>query len=506
MKHEKLNEALGHLQDKYIAEAAHYKKRKSIRWIGPIAAVLAVAILVAAIWRPMAPAPDTPQMSENQQNSGPVPDIQIDHRDPDAQDYIPLLQLSCQVAGAQYPKMTKNPEIPNGGDYEAWRADQLSLHSQPEGYADSLDSFWTELNTAILSGANGSNVTCSPVNIYMALSMLAEITDGESRQQILDILGADSIESLRTQAKQVWQGHYNNDQLSTSILANSLWLQENYGFNMDTANLLAQNYYASVFEGNLGSQEMNEVLKTWLNQETGGLLNDQIQNVSMDPNTVLALASTIYYQVQWVNKFAEEKTTDGTFHGAKGDTTAEFMNKTLTYGPYYWGEHFGAVALGLEDGSRMWLFLPDEGVAPEEIVEEVHAFLQKHPHHYNSGYENRKDIQVNLSLPKFDINADLHLEDTLKSMGITDVFDVTQADFTPILPNADDGYISDVKHAARVTIDEEGVTAAAFTLILRCGSAMPPDDEVDFVLDRPFLFCVESEDDLPLFTGIVNEP
>lgn len=506
MKHEKLNEALCQLQDQHIAEAARYKKRKPIRWIGPIAAVLALAILVGAIWRPMAPAPDTLQLSGNSQDSDRVPDIQLEHRDPDAQDYIPLLQLSCQVAGAQYPKMTKNPEIPNGGDYEAWWQDRLTLHTQPEGYADSLDDFWTELDSAVLSGADGSNVTCSPVNIYMALSMLAEITDGESRQQILDVLGSGSIEALRTQAKHVWQGHYNNDQLSTSILANSLWLQENYGFNMETANFLAANYYASVFEGDLGSQKMNEALKTWLNQETGGLLNDQIQNVSMDPNTVLALASTIYYQVQWANKFAEENNTEGTFHGAKGDTTAEFMNKTLTYGPYYWGEHFGAVALGLEDGSRMWLFLPDEGVAPEEIVEEVHDFLQKHPHHYNSGYENQKYIRVNLSLPKFDISADLRLEQTLMDMGITDVFDVAKADFTPILLNDDEGYISNVKHAARVTIDEEGVTAAAFTLILRCGSAMPPDDEVDFVLDRPFLFCVESEDDLPLFTGIVNEP
>ena len=63
-----------------------------------------------------------------------------------------------------------------------------------------------------------------------------------------------------------------------------------------------------------------------------------------------------------------------------------------------------------------------------------------------------------------------------------------------------------VKHATRISIDEKGVTAAAFTLIIRCGAAPPPEDEVDFVLDRPFMFCIESEDDLPLFTGIVNEP
>ena len=505
MKHEKLNEALSEMQDRHIGEAAHYKKRKPMmRWIAPIAAVLAVAILAGAFWRPLSTTPDTPQFSGNLQGVNRLPGQSSESQQPEINH---LIQLRYLVAKPEYPTMEANPELEqNGGDYDKWREDKKALHDQPEGYADSLDDFWLKFNQSVLTDTSGNNVTCSPVNFYMALAMLAEITDGESRQQILDVLGADSIEALRTQAKQVWQAHYYNDVLSTSILANSLWLQENYGFHMDTANLLAENYYASVFQGNLGSSEMNEALRAWLDEQTGGLLGDQIENVSMDPNTVLALASTIYYKVQWVNGFNEKLNTEATFHGAKGDTTEEFMNKTLTYGPYYWGEHFGAVALNLEDGSRMWLFLPDEGYTPEDITEEIHAFLQARPYLFNSGYENQKDIKVNLSLPKFDIHADLNLADTLKEMGITDIFDVNEADFTPILPDDDEGFISDVKHAARVAIDEEGVTAAAFTLILRCGAAPPPDDEIDFVLDRPFMFCIESEDNLPLFTGIVNEP
>ena len=78
----------------------------------------------------------------------------------------------------------------------------------------------------LLSNTKGENAACSPVNIYLALAMLAETTDGNSRQQILDLLGADSIDKIRTQAEQVWKAHYNNDGLTTSILANSLWLEE----------------------------------------------------------------------------------------------------------------------------------------------------------------------------------------------------------------------------------------------------------------------------------------
>ena len=42
--------------------------------------------------------------------------------------------------------------------------------------------------------------------------------------------------------------------------------------------------------------------------------------------------------------------------------------------------------------------------------------------------------------------------------------------------------------------------------MMEAGAAMPPDEEVDFILDRPFLFVIESHDGLPLFVGTVNTP
>jgi len=256
-----------------------------------------------------------------------------------------------------------------------------------------------------------------------------------------------------------------------------------------------------VFRGDLGTAEMDAALQSWLNEQTRGLLRKQTQSVRFDPMTVLALATTIDYQVQWRDfQFSEKANTQGIFHGATGDTTETFMHTELSYGPYYWSEHFGAVSLPLEDGSKMWLILPDEGVTPEEIAGEVAAFLA------DPNKKDQKRIRVNLALPKFDVSSQRDVADTLQQLGVTDVFDSGKADFSPILPADDGGYVSSINHAARVVIDEKGVTAAAFTVIMRAGAGMPPEDQVDFTLDRPFLFCVESRDGLPLFAGIVNEP
>ena len=75
-----------------------------------------------------------------------------------------------------------------------------------------------------------------------------------------------------------------------------------------------------------------------------------------------------------------------------------------------------------------------------------------------------------------------------------------------VIENADGVFLSKAEHAARVAIDEEGVTAAAYTVMMEAGAAEPPDEEIDFTLDRPFVFAITSQDGLPLFIGVVNTP
>ena len=92
----------------------------------------------------------------------------------------------------------------------------------------------------------------------------------------------------------------------------------------------------------------------------------------------------------------------------------------------------------------------------------------------------------------------------LKALGITSAFN-HEANFSPIL-SEQEAWLDAVNHAARVKIDEEGVEAAAYTVMAVAGAARPPEDEMDFILDRPFLFLITSRDNLPLFAGVVNNP
>ena len=401
---------------------------------------------------------------------------------------------------APYPNEAKYSGAKYEAAYDAWSADRRARNTAASSVDGALDDYVRAALPALLSGADGKNAVCSPVNVYMALSMLAEVTDGDTRAQILSLLGADSMESLRKTAGNVWAANYQNDGAVTSILADSLWLSDSMDYNSNTLARLADSYYASAYRGEMGSEAFNEALRRWINEQTGGLLKDSADGLSLAPETVIALASTIYFRAKWGSEFSKSATTDGVFHAPDGDVTHKFMHETME-STYYAADNFAAVGKYLEGSGTMWFLLPDEGVTPEELLTSGAVdflLLQENA--------ESKFMTIDLSVPKFDISADTELSAALHALGVTDVFDADTADFSPLTDNAGGIFLSQAKHAARVAIDEEGIIAAAYTVMAAAGAAMPPEERVDFMLDRPFLFAVTGGSGAVLFAGIVNAP
>ncbi len=447
MRRERLEQAMNEISDQHIAEAANKKKRVHLTWVGSVAAALAVVILGLAILRPFAAAK--------------------------------------AVSLADYP------------NYE-WK----SRHDQMEDEMLELKHFFSQSIAQTLSGST-ENQTYSPVNLYMALCLMAEVSD--SNEQILELLNVQDRETLRQQANLIWNATY-LDKGNQTLLANSVWLDKGLDYNQNTMDTLAESYYADVYEGNLQSARIGSEIKNWLNGNTGNMLKSDVDNIEVDPLAVMLLYSTVYYQAKWSSEFNKSMNTDGPFHSPGGDVDCTYMNKKLMQTDYYWAEDFGAISLGLKDGSRMWILLPDEDKTTDDVLssDEMRRILFE-------GYGNSKYLLVNLSVPKFDIRASGDLKEDLQAMGITDVFSPETADFSGTLYDHRDfdhfsPYISGVNQATRVCIDEKGVTAASYIELPMAGAAQPPEEIIDFIVDRPFVFVVTNRYDVPLFAGVVNEP
>ena len=433
----------------------------------------------------------------------------------------PAADRSGALAAPVYPSMAPRPNPDdylkdNGWEMEegyytamsAWRSDLQAMRRQPAGYAEGLESYLAGSIRQFLSGAEGENRVFSPLNLYMALAMLAEVTDGQSRQQILDLLGAASLDALRQQAGAIWRASFQNDGVTASVLASSLWLRQDMDYVPETLENLASYYYAYAFRGEMGSAEYDALLQGWLNEQTGGLLQEQAAGLHMDPLTVLALVTSIYFKAPWTSEFQAYFTEDGSFFSPDGEETVSFLHGSREI-PWYWGAQFSAVGLGMENGGDLWFLLPEEGLTPEALLQdaELMDFLLLRN---KSGWAQQKTPLVHLTIPKLDVCSDLELSAGLQALGLTEVFDAERSDFTPLTREAEELLVSQVQHAARVKIDEEGCEAAAYTEILVATESAeleePEPEEVYFVLDRPFLFVLTNADGLPLFVGLVNHP
>jgi len=480
MKKEQIVDMIGEAPDNYVKDAKEYKKKRRIprwsKWMGGIAAVLAIVLLV---------------------NNMPG---------------IPLAIHAHAVSKASEPRVSDYDAVRNKSQEEKdawWAANDLRDDLRDEALP-SLASFSELCSAEMISGTDSTNRVWSPVNAYIALAMTAELTEGEAQEELFTLLGVDSLEALRSRISAVWESAYENDKGNEiCTLANSLWIDNDLDYSKEAMDTLAYDYYASVYQRDLGSDRTNTDITNWMKNQTGGFLSDRTGKTDLaKDDMMLTMASTIYFQAKWSDEFNKGMNTDGVFHAADGDVNCTFMNQKLAEMNYYWAEDYGAVAMRMKNGATMWFILPDEDKTVDDVLSggdymNMVTLSDAFPE------ENKKWMKVNLSVPKFDVSSSVNVKEGLQQLGVSKIFDWTTNGFASTMQSKSKPYpiyLDSINQDTRVKIDEKGVTAASYIeLNFGAGAAEPPDEIIDFVLNRPFVFVV-SREQIPLFVGTVNQP
>lgn len=480
------------------------KTRKRLVWRAVTCAALAVLVLASALMIPKLSKlhREKQEASRTDEPASPTA-APTDVTEPTAAPSLPGY-LAAAPEKREFVKSPYSDGVEWGSEeYETLQREwtrELSARREAAVNAPDINAFSSALIKALREEAGEGNLVCSPLNIYMALAMLTETTGGDTRAELLDALGAKSIEELRASAAAYLAAEPNDDGVSKCTIANSLWMCSRIGYMTDALETLAECYGASSYWGDPAEEAYSQALRDWLNENTGGLLKDSVNNVKMDPETVLALASTVYLKAAWSSDYDRSDTAPRVFHGKKGDKETDFMNKRDTTTLYYKGEDYALFCDCLKNGGRMWYILPDEGVDPAELMERIGFSFT------DGSLFGSTRCTVVVSAPKLDVTSELSLIPALKAMGINRCFDPSLSDFTPLTRDTDGLCVTSAKHAARVKTDEEGIEAAAYTVMLVNETAMMPDPEtVYFTLDRPFAFVVTGMTDAPMFVGIVND-
>ena len=411
----------------------------------------------------------------------------------------PMPQRPSILARSTYPVQEQYPQ--NGALLSAWRSAKTERINYYQSGIGNIDGFISLSLSNFFSESENKNLIYSPVSTYMSLGMLAEAAAGNSRSQLLDLLGESDIYSLRASANNLWNSCYRDDGIVTSVLGNSIWLDGSFVPKSSTADIIAKNYFASSYTGNMGEDEYNELMRQWICEQTKGALENSFENESLDPDSMMFVMSTLYFKAEWDVAFDPEVTRNRTFHSPDGDVTAQFMYRDFI-GLRYVGENFETTCLDLKEGGKMWLILPDEGVSTSGLFNDREAMG------FITGKTqktlNAKDHSAYmwLFLPKFDITSRVDMRDNMERLGVTDVFNTKKADFSSLTSSKI--IVSDLVQSARISIDESGCEAAS------ASTGTIPDasssQTFGFTLDRPFIFVVTSDSGLPLFVGTVNRP
>ena len=161
--------------------------------------------------------------------------------------------IAGEIAKAVYPQTIPFPKEENfiGDDrridmdayYEAYGKWMDAEDARPTLTEEEIRTLYPFFKNSAKQFLNGTeNRVCSPLNLYMALSMLSGLTAGNSQAQILRLLGADTPEALSEQAHRIWNALYTDDGVSSTLLGSSLWLNEKIRFNADTLKKIAETY------------------------------------------------------------------------------------------------------------------------------------------------------------------------------------------------------------------------------------------------------------------------
>jgi serpin B len=355
-----------------------------------------------------------------------------------------------------------------------------------DAYKEAIINFSYNTAAKLLSE---NNVMYSPISLFFALSQLGEITSGSTRQEILQALQVESIDTLRIGNQNLYQKISYINSNSLLQIGNSIWLKNNELYKEEPLKILAEKYYASSFNVDFSDELTKEMLEAWVSDNTGGHLGKDAFK-DLDPLTTFILLNTIYFYDQWKDKFNAKDNIVGNFKGV-GNVT--YMRKALN--SYYLdGPDYEASSLAFNNGMSIIFVLPKENVNFSDFI--------SNPAKLSMALKTKtyQPFEVYYQIPKFSYKSSLNLFKFTQDLGIKEAF--VNGDFSSL--TEEPLVLSSILQKTFIEIDEEGGRAAAVTEISGVKNTAP-GEPVNFILNRPFIYAITSFD-YPIFIGVVKNP
>ena len=420
------------------------------------------------------------------------------------------LTIYCTNNGTE----TDNPAGPEGielrrsnltylTDVEVSADDQQALCDANRAFA--LDLYGTVASAA----AADDNVFLCPIGIATVLSMTYAGARGDTATEMASVLhwelSADALHPAVNALHQSLRAGTENTAVRFDTV-NSIWLAEDHATADPFLDVLSQQYDTGVYMVDFAgdAEGARQSINEWVGEQTNGLIEELFAEGAISPLTEVTLANAAYLSAPWRDRFDPVSTEAGEFLLADGNAVdVPMMTRVYQY-PFVFAVDWRAVELRFRDANMGMVFvLPNEGEFEQfqanldgAQLEEIVTALEAAPTDGNTG------TSLWLTVPRFEFDASVDLQQALEALGMQAAFDLSAADFSGIDPGGS-LYVDALVHRTTVGVDEEGTTAASAT-----GEVMVPlSINPRINLNRPFIFFIYDHDTgTVLFLGRLVRP
>ena len=352
------------------------------------------------------------------------------------------------------------------------------------------------------------NLFFSPFGISTALAMTCAGAHGDTEAQMARVLHFgqaqrqihSSFGELQRQLNQASK----QDGIELSI-ANALWAQKGHPFLPAFLQIATREYQANINQADfkIGAESARTEINSWVAQQT----KDKIQNLlppgSVGDLTRLVLANAIYFKGVWAKPYDKAETSTQPFHLSTTRRADVPLMHHFDNVRYMENSDFQAVELPYGSNQlSMVILLPRQIDGCGKLENRLTpAFLAR-------ALSQMKQQKLEIFLPRFKLESNFKLNDTLAKMGMPDAFG-PKANFSG-MDGTKSLYISGVFHKAWGEVNEEGTEAAAATAVVMMMKGLavkPPPPPPVFRADHPFVFFIrDTRSGSLLFLGRLADP
>jgi len=283
--------------------------------------------------------------------------------------------------------------------------------------------------------------------------------------------------------------------------ANSIWIHKDLKLKADYLSINKQFYSGTTFfedfQNNPDKSRIN--INSWVEKNTNKKITNLLKPSDIDESTRLVLVNALYFNGSWDKQFKEEQNTIENFQVERNKFEQKTFMNTTTNSAYFEDKIAEIIDIYYTDTRYSLMIIIPKSYKKMKKLEKKLSY-----EYYMQFNKQKNNTRINLTLPKFNIETDISLNETLQGMGIKDAFN-SSADFSEIT-DQEKLFISNVVHKAKIEVSENGTEAAAATAVVMRKTAFLPA-QVDVKINRPFIYLIRNtENNCIYFMGKVINP